>query len=50
MLATDFVDDEDKTDETVFPSTAARALLFLDKPLGAEATTARQRLWAHTRP
>jgi putrescine transport system substrate-binding protein len=50
MLATDFVDDEDKTDETVFPSAAARALLFLDKPLGAEATKARQRLWAHTRP
>jgi putrescine transport system substrate-binding protein len=49
-LAADFVDEDDKTDETVFPSAAARALLFLDKPLSAEMVKSRQRLWAHTRP
>jgi putrescine transport system substrate-binding protein len=49
-LAADFVDDDDKTDETVFPSAAARALLFIDKPLNAEMVKSRQRLWAHTHP
>jgi putrescine transport system substrate-binding protein len=49
-LAADFVDDEDKADETVFPSAATRARLFLDKPLGADAVKARQRLWTRTKP
>jgi putrescine transport system substrate-binding protein len=49
-LAADFVDDDDKSDETVFPSAASRGLLFLDKPMSAEAVRARQRLWARTQP
>ncbi|MEI9982004.1 MAG: extracellular solute-binding protein [Aliidongia sp.] len=49
-LAVDFVDEDDKTDETVFPSAASRARLFLDKPLSPEADKARQRIWARTKP
>jgi putrescine transport system substrate-binding protein len=49
-LAADFVDEEDKSDETVFPSAGSRALLFLDKSMSAEAEKARQRLWARTKP
>ena len=49
-LAADFVDEDDKSDETVFPSPASRTRLFLDKPSGAEAAKARQRLWARTKP
>lgn len=49
-LAADFVDEDDKADPSVFPSSAQRNLLYLDKPLAAEFERARQRLWAHTRP
>jgi putrescine transport system substrate-binding protein len=49
-LAADFVDEDDRADETVFPSAATRALLFLDKPLSPEAEKARQRLWMHGKP
>jgi putrescine transport system substrate-binding protein len=49
-LAADFVDDEDRSDETVFPSAASRALLFLDKPLSPEAEKARQHLWMRGKP
>jgi len=49
-LAADFVDEDDKSDETVFPSSGSRALLFLDKPMSAEAEKARQRMWTHTKP
>jgi putrescine transport system substrate-binding protein len=50
ILATDFVDDDDKSDETVFPAAGSRAWLFLDKPMSDSAVKARQRLWARTRP
>jgi putrescine transport system substrate-binding protein len=49
-LAADFVDEDDRADETVFPSAASRALLFLDKPLSLEAEKARQHLWTHGKP
>jgi len=49
-LAADFVDEDDRADETVFPSAASRALTFLDKPLSPEAEKARQRLWQHAKP
>lgn len=49
-LAADFVDEDDKSDETVFPSAASRTRLFLDKPSVAEQKKARQRLWARTKP
>jgi putrescine transport system substrate-binding protein len=48
-LANDFVDD-DKSDETVFPSTESRARLFMDLPLSPEAAAARTRIWNRTRP
>lgn len=49
-LASDFVDDDDKSDETVFPSAASRARLFLERALSAEAEKARRRIWAHNKP
>ena len=49
-LAADFVDDDDKSDETVFPAAGSRARLFLDHPLSAEAEKARRRIWAHAKP
>ncbi len=48
-LANYFVDD-DKTDQTVFPSPESRARLFMDRPLSPEAAAARQRIWNRTRP
>jgi putrescine transport system substrate-binding protein len=45
-LAADFVDEDDKSDETVFPADASRSHLFLDKPRSAEAEKARARVWA----
>jgi putrescine transport system substrate-binding protein len=49
-LAADFVDEDDKSDESVFPSEASRRRLFLDKPHSADALKARARLWARTAP
>ncbi len=49
-LAPDFVDEDDKTDETIFPADASRPLLFLDKLHSPEADKARARLWARTAP
>ena len=49
-LAADFVDEDDRADETVFPSAASRALLFLDKKPSPEAEKLRQRLWTHGKP
>jgi putrescine transport system substrate-binding protein len=48
-LATDFVDD-DKTDQTVFPSAESRARLFMDRPLSPEAAALRARIWSRTKP
>ena len=48
-LAADFVDD-DKTDQTVFPSAESRARLFMDRPLSPEAAAARARIWSRTKP
>ncbi|HVJ53279.1 MAG TPA: extracellular solute-binding protein [Aliidongia sp.] len=48
ILAPDFVDEDDKSDETVFPSDASRPRLFLDKPRSPEAEKARAKLWART--
>jgi putrescine transport system substrate-binding protein len=48
-LANYFVDD-DKTDQTVFPSAESRARLFMDQPLTQEAAAARQRIWSKTKP
>ncbi len=51
LLAADFVDDEDeKNDETVYPSATAWARLFLDRPLAADAEKTRARIWARTKP
>jgi putrescine transport system substrate-binding protein len=49
-LAADFVDDDARSDETIFPSPESRARLFLEKPLSAEAEKARTRLWDKTKP
>jgi putrescine transport system substrate-binding protein len=49
-LAADFVDEDDKADPSVFPSSTQRNLLYLDKPLTAELERARQRVWTRTRP
>jgi putrescine transport system substrate-binding protein len=49
-LAPDFVDEDDKTDETIFPADASRPLLFLDKLHSPEADKSRARLWARTAP
>ena len=48
-LANDFVDD-DRSDQTVFPSSQARARLFMDKPLSPEAVALRNRIWSKTKP
>ncbi len=48
-LAADFVDD-DKTDQTIFPSAESRARLFLDQPLTPETAALRARIWARTKP
>jgi putrescine transport system substrate-binding protein len=48
-LAADFVDD-DKTDQTVFPSADSRARLFMDRLLSPEAEAARARIWIKSRP
>ena len=48
-LAAGFVDD-DKTDQTVFPSAESRARLFMDRPLSPEAAVQRARLWSKTKP
>lgn len=51
LLAADFVDDDDdKNDETVFPSETAWARLFLDRPLTPDAEKTRARIWARTKP
>jgi putrescine transport system substrate-binding protein len=50
LLAADFVDDDDKNDETVFPSASSWARLFLDRPHGADVDKARARIWARTKP
>jgi putrescine transport system substrate-binding protein len=50
LLAADFVDDDDKGDETVFPSEASRARLLLGRPLPPEAAAQRARIWARTQP
>ena len=50
LLAADFVDDDDKSDETVFPSETAWARLVLDRPLTPEAEKTRARIWARTKP
>ncbi len=49
VLATDFVDD-DKTDETVFPSPESRERLFLDRPPTQEASALRTRIWTRSKP
>jgi len=49
ILAADFVDD-DKTDQTVFPSEQSRARLFLDQPITPEAAAVRARIWAKAKP
>jgi putrescine transport system substrate-binding protein len=49
ILAADFVDD-DKTDQTVFPSEQSRARLFLDRPITPEAAAVRARIWAKSKP
>ena len=50
LLAADFVDDDDKSDETVFPSQTSWGRLFLDRALGADAEKTRARIWARTKP
>ena len=51
LLAADFDDDEDdKNDETMFPSDTAWGRLFLDRPLTADAEKTRARIWARTKP
>ncbi|HEV2676978.1 MAG TPA: extracellular solute-binding protein [Aliidongia sp.] len=50
LLAADFVDDDDKNDETVFPSATSWGRLFLDRPLTADAEKTRARIWARSKP
>jgi putrescine transport system substrate-binding protein len=50
LLATDFVDDDDKSDETVFPSAGSKARLFLPAPLGVDSNRMIAKLWAKTKP
>jgi putrescine transport system substrate-binding protein len=51
LLAADFVDDDDdKNDETVFPSETAWARLVLDRPLTPEAEKTRARIWGRSKP
>jgi putrescine transport system substrate-binding protein len=51
LLAADFVDDDDdRNDETVFPSETAWGRLFLDRPLTPEAEKTRARIWGRTKP
>ena len=51
LLAADFDDDEDdKNDETMFPSETAWGRLFLDRPLTSDAEKTRARIWARTKP
>ncbi|GGF03271.1 putrescine-binding periplasmic protein [Aliidongia dinghuensis] len=50
LLAADFVDDDDKSDETVFPSQTSWARLFLDRLHTPEAEKTRARIWARSKP
>jgi putrescine transport system substrate-binding protein len=50
LLAADFVDDDDKGDETVFPSPTSWARLFLDRPHAGDVDKARARIWARSKP
>ena len=50
LLAADFVDDNNKNDETVFPSATSWGRLFLDRPLTADAEKTRARIWARSKP
>jgi putrescine transport system substrate-binding protein len=46
MLSLDFVDEELKTDPSVFPTDAARAKLVLEAPMSTAYERARSKLWA----
>jgi putrescine transport system substrate-binding protein len=51
LLAADFVDDDDdRNDETVYPSETAWGRLFLDRPLTPDADKTRARIWGRTKP
>jgi len=51
LLAADFADDDDdKNDETMFPTATDWARLFLDRPLTPDAEKTRARIWARTKP
>jgi putrescine transport system substrate-binding protein len=51
LLAADFADDDDdKNDETMFPTDTDWARLFLDRPLTPEAEKTRTRIWNRTKP